>query len=568
MKIETQNKSSISNLFSANSFPIACAIIAIIAGIVVGVFALKNAYNELDTEHHEHLISLVWSTDRNLDNLLQYNKKALREEVIKNSGADDDKLIDNLINGSIFDDEKIDAVVTLKNNRLLHSSDKSIANLTFYEKYSTDKPILCLDNNGKNYLGIIEHTTTGDVDVAALMRVDQFFEKFVGNELTDYYWLALYDIKNGLCIQDDATQPYVKDISYEDALNRGDGITVLAQSEKQGRILSDEYDFQSDSTSSTHFIITALPTSINDNGYFTVGLSVPTEHYESILNTIFWRTAICGALILFGLFILFLMSRRHHIKNEAMRADIKLLREKNETMKALLDTTQQISHQQRLVTIGTIASNVNHEFSNLLTPIMGYSVLAMEKVSDNEDAMAYLEKIYEASSMAKGLVARLLKMSRKSSNAEHSMLVPNNIINNVEKILIPSLPKNVRIVKKLACPQQCLYASETQIEQVLINIMLNAFQAMADAGGTLTLCSSCDGEYVEFRIRDNGPGMPKDVLARVFEPFFTTKSESVGTGLGLTIVKQIVEDHHGKIDVTSEYGIGTEFVIRLPRGRS
>lgn len=564
MDNETLKKSRTRNLFITNFFPIACAIIAIIAGIIVGVFALKNAYKELDTEHHEHLISLVWSTDRNLDNLLQYNKKALREEVIKNANATDNELIYNLVNGSIFDDEKIDAVVTLSNMQLLNSSDESIDSLIFYEDYSTNKPILCLDNNGKNYLGIIEHTATSGVDIAALMQLDHFFDKFVGNELTDYYWLALYDIKNGLCIQDDATQPYVKDISYEDALGRGDGITVLAQSEKQGKILSDEYNFQSDSTSSTHFIITALPTSINDNGYFTVGLSVPTEHYESILNRIFWRTAICGALILFGLFILFLLSRRHHITNEAMRADIKLLRQKNETMKALLDTTQQISHQQRLVTIGTIASNVNHEFSNLLTPIMGYSVLAMEKVSDNEDAMTYLEKIYEASSIAKGLVARLLKLSRKNSNAEHTMLVPDIIINNVEKIIIPSLPKNVTIVKQLSCPQQCLYASETQIEQVLINIILNAFQAMADTGGTLTLYTSCNDEYVEFRIRDTGPGMSKDVLARVFEPFFTTKSESVGTGLGLTIVKQIVEDHHGKIEVTSDYGIGTEFVIRLP----
>ena len=540
------------------------AILSIIAGITVGVFALNSAYQELNSEHHEHLESLVWSSDRNLDNLFAHCRQELEEECAKYDNYDVNQIQELFATSEIFLDDKFDAVILLYDKQFLDSSNLDIHHISFPKKYVFDYPCICTDNNKNNYIAIIEQTTNERIDVGVLLRLDRLFEKFVGNELRDYYWMALYDISNGLCIQDDVTQPFVKIISSEEALLRKDGITTMVKSEQEGIMLSGEYEYKSESTDSTRFLITTLPTSINDNGYYTLGLSVPTEHYENILKDIFWRTAICGALILFGFLTIFLLAHKRRRDNEAMLADISLLREKNDTMHHLMETSQELSHQQRLVTIGTIASNVNHEFSNLLTPIMGYSVLAMEKVDGDEELMEYLEKIYEASSRAKTLVARLLKLSRKGNNLERTLISPDDLLEKVETILLPSLPKKVGIIKDYNCPDCCLLASENHLEQALVNIILNAFQAMSVNGGTLTIRTHIEKSWVVMTMSDTGPGIDADKLEHIFEPFYTTKEDDGGTGLGLAIVGQIVEAHHGHISVDNRMGIGTTFIINLP----
>ena len=552
--------------FSQNyTYVMMFAVIAILSGIIVGIFALNSAYEELDNEHHDHLLSLVWSSDRNLDHLFTYCRQELHEEAVQYQTLPIAEFDANFQQSDILQDDKFDVVVLLNNMELENSSDRTVNDLDFPKGYSLSRPCLCTDDNNQSYIAVIERIGREERDIAALLRVDKIFEKFVGHELTDYYWMALYDIENGLCIQDDPTQPFVKNISYEAAMSRNDGIKVLANSEKTGAIQSGEYGFVAKSTDSEKFIITALPTAVNDNRYFTIGLSVPTEHYENILNDIFWRTSICGALIVFGLLVIYIVTRKHRRVNEEMLANIKLLREKNRTMQHLMDTSRELAHQQRLVSIGTIASNINHEFSNLLTPIMGYSMLAMEKVPDNDsELMEYLEKIYMASSKAKTLVARLLKLSRKGSHNEQTALSPDEVLDKIEDILSTALPKNVKVEKDYNCPDRCLMASETQIEQVLINIILNAFYAMKDDGGVLCITTRKNADNVEFRLKDSGPGIDEEAMEHIFEPFYTTKEADQGSGLGLAIVSQLVEAHHGKIEVNSKPGEGSEFIVKFP----
>ena len=546
------------------TFSIVIAVVAILLGIVVGVLTLTNSYSALNQEHHDHLLSLVWSTDKNLDDLLTYCRLELRKDCVKYGGNTMEALMQGVEGSRTLDESKYDDVVILEDQQIVMSLDNKIDSITFNGKYSIEEPCLCVDDYGDTYLATIEPTGIGDSDLATLQRLDKFFDKFVGKELTDYYWLALYDVEEGICIQDDETQPLVKNITYEAALERNDGVTIMAESEKAGEIRSDEYSYQSESTSSGKFIITTLPTAINDNGYFTIGLSVPTDRYEGVLNNIFWRTGICGALILFGLFMIFLVIYRHRRANEAMVADIKLLQERNEELQRLMEMSQNLAHQQQLVQVGTVASSVNHEFSNLLTPVMGYSMLAMEVAGDNEELMDYLEKIYEESSRAKTLVARMLKLSRKVGNTERTQCSPDELLDKVEIVLASSQPKNVEVIKNYNCPDKLILASETQIEHVLINIIHNAFQAMADNGGVLTIATHVVDDHIEYSIKDTGPGLTEEDKAHIFEPFYTTKGDGEGTGLGLAIVKQIVAAHHGRIEVTSVLGEGTEFVIIIP----
>lgn len=543
---------------------IAIAIVAIVLGIIVGLVTLFNSYAELNREHHDHLLSLVWSTDKNLDDLLTYCRLELRKDCVKYGGGTQEELMAGVEGSRTLDGSKYDEVVILENRQISMSLGSKIKQLAFNGKYNHDEPCLCTDDKGNIYLATIEPTGIGEADLATLQRLDTFFDKFVGKELTDSYWLALYDIDEGLCIQDDLTQPLVKNITYESALDRNDGVTIMAESEATGEIRSGEYSYTADNDGSGKFIITTLPTAVNDNGYFTIGISAPTDRYEAILNNSFWRMGICGALILFGLLVIFLVINRHRRANEAMRADIKLLQEHNEELQRMMEMSQELAHQQRLVQIGTISSSVNHEFSNLLTPVMGYSMLAMEAAGDNEQLLDYLEKIYEESSKAKSLVARMLKMSRKAANDERVYCSPDELLDKVEFVMASSQPNNVEIVKNYNCPDKLILASETHLEHVFINIINNAFQAMAEDGGVLTITTCIVEDRVECRIRDTGPGIPEEVRENLFEPFYTTKGEGEGTGLGLAIVKQILEAHHGRIEVESTVGEGTEFVIILP----
>ena len=546
------------------SYSIIIAVIAIMMGIAIGAITLSHSYAELNREHYDHLVSLAWSTDRNLDDLLAYCRLEIRKDCVKYGGDTMEKLLEGVAGSRTLDESKYDEMAILENQQIVMSLDNTINSLTFNGTYSIDEPCLCVDDKGDTYLATIEPTGIGNSDLATLQKLDTFFDKFVGRELTDNYWLALYDIDKGICIQDDETQPLVKNITYDAAIKRKDGVALIAESEKTGEIRSGEYSYQSQGTNAGKYMIITLPTSINDNGYFSIGLSVPTEKYEGVLNNIFWRTGICGALILFGLFMIFLVIYRHRRANEEMSADIKLLQEKNEEMQRMMEMSQNLAHQQQLVQVGTIASSVNHEFSNLLTPVMGYSMLAMEVAGDNEELMDYLEKIYEESSRAKTLVARMLKLSRKAGNTERTQCSPDELLDKVEVVLASSQPKNVEVIKDYNCPDKLILASETQLEHVLINIVNNAFQAMSKKGGVLTIATHIVEDHVEYSIKDTGPGLTEEANAHIFEPFYTTKGEGEGTGLGLAIVKQIVEAHHGRIEVSSVLGEGTEFVIIIP----
>lgn len=542
---------------------ITIALLSIVVGIVGGGLTLTSAYRELDGEHHKHLESLVWSTDKNLADLFDYCRLELKKDCAEYDLKNAKSFVKEIVDNKDLDNKRYDAIVVMRDNRLLASTDAAINNLKFYRAYNYDEPCLCTDEHGIDYLAIIEHTDSGVADVATLQRLDKFFDKFVGNELTEDYWLALYDTRDGICLQDDAAQSYLRIIDYEEALKLNDSVTIMANSENSGKILAKEYEIDSDDNDFDKYLVTTLPTNLGKNGCFVVGIAAPTYYYETIMNKTFWRTGICGALILFGVLIIFLVFRKHRISNEAMLADIELLEEKNKSLQKIMNTSQEIAHQQRLVTIGTLASNIHHEFSNLLTPIISYSLLAMEKTKD-EEMLDYLEKIYESSSKSKTLVARLLKLSRKVSEDERGECSPDMILDKVEDVLVPSLPKNVEIEKDYNCPEDCIMGNETQLGQVFINLVLNAFQAMSENGGTLQLSTYKVNDHVEMCIKDDGPGIPEEVLPHIFETFYTTKAGDKGTGLGLAIARQIVESHHGRIEVSSEPGKGTEFKVLLP----
>lgn len=275
----------------------------------------------------------------------------------------------------------------------------------------------------------------------------------------------------------------------------------------------------------------------------------------------------CGAMVVAGIGIL-LMLFLHLIRRTArIQKEAEALRRRNDAMATLMEKRNQLAHQQRLETIGTLTSSIAHEFNNLLTPIMGYSMLALEKLPPEEEELYdNLLEVYNASKKAKTIISRLSDLSRKNTENTFRDASADDLIRKTLDVANPAKPEGVEIKLDLNCWEQRIRANEIQLSQLFLNLILNGFQAM-EHGGTLTIRTSFDDESIEIRIADTGCGIPEKIIDQIFDPFFTTKEAGKGTGLGLAIAAQVVEDHHGTITVSSRVGEGTVFSVRLPRSQ-
>ena len=237
----------------------------------------------------------------------------------------------------------------------------------------------------------------------------------------------------------------------------------------------------------------------------------------------------------------------------------------------------QLLQAQKMEAIGTLAGGIAHDFNNLLTVVLGYSELLLLGKDERDSSYADLQKINQSARNGAELVKRLLAFSRKTE-VDARPLNLNEQIEHVKSLLVRTIPKMVKIELLLSDETNSVKAGAIQMEQVLMNLAVNAKDAMPD-GGTLTIktesvdldeeycrlhLGSEPGRYVLLLVSDTGQGMDKETLKHIFEPFYTTKETGRGTGLGLAMVYGIVKQHGGYITCYSEPGLGTTFKIYLP----
>lgn len=239
------------------------------------------------------------------------------------------------------------------------------------------------------------------------------------------------------------------------------------------------------------------------------------------------------------------------------------IKERDEKLKE--QTKNQIMKSEKLAMIGRLAAGVAHEINNPLGGILVYSHLLLEDTAGSDPKRANLEKIIRETTRCKDIVRSLLDFARPGEpKIELSSLneTIEGVLSLVEKQV---LFHNITIEKDLARDLSRIAFDKSQLQQVFMNIVLNAAEAM-DGKGKLTIRTqiSVDGSYGEAKFTDTGHGIPKENFENLFEPFFTTKKPGEGTGLGLSISYGIVKKHSGKIEVESEVGKGTTFTIKLP----
>ena len=237
----------------------------------------------------------------------------------------------------------------------------------------------------------------------------------------------------------------------------------------------------------------------------------------------------------------------------------------------------QLVQAQKMESIGRLAGGVAHDFNNLLTVINGYSDMALERVRPEDPLRKELEQIRKSGERAAALTRQLLAFSRKQ-RLQPRLLDLNHIVREIEPMLRRLMGERVRVGVALHRDRLGVLADQHQMEQVVMNLAVNARDAMPE-GGRLSIETACieldeaaaklqpeakAGSYAVLTVEDTGAGMNEETRLRIFEPFFTTKQTGQGTGLGLSMVHGIVAQSGGFIEVTSEPGKGARFKLYLP----
>lgn len=237
---------------------------------------------------------------------------------------------------------------------------------------------------------------------------------------------------------------------------------------------------------------------------------------------------------------------------------------------------ERLRHSQKLEAIGLLAGGVAHDFNNILTVIRGYSTMLLMQSKPDSPQHEALQMISDSAKRAEDLTQSLLAFSRKQDVAPAKGEFCS-LVSGFEKFIKRLIGNNITL--QFICDQQSIPASfdRSMIEQMLMNLAINARDAMPD-GGRLTIATADltlsdeeadtnnlkPGRYIRLTVADTGCGIPKELLPRIFDPFFTTKEVGKGSGLGLSMVYGIVQQHHGSISVDSAIGTGTTFTVFLP----
>lgn len=310
------------------------------------------------------------------------------------------------------------------------------------------------------------------------------------------------------------------------------------------------------------------------------------EISEPIKNYLYSNIFIAAIIIIVSSGVIFLTVRM--IKNkEAYEMETRYLKELNKSTESLRRKDAELHHKRKLETIGTLTRGIAHEFNNILTPIMGYSEMLLRTMDPDLDTYDYASSIYNSSKRAQEIIDQIRVFSGdKNLGIKYEILSINKVIDEALKFSQATLPSNIKIVKDVKdIEEDCgrVYANETQLHQVILNLCTNAYNAMKEKkSGILKISikntvvedeesikdnSVEDREYIKISFEDNGCGMSAETMDKIFDPFFTQKLSEKSSGLGLAIVQGIVAKHGGTIKIWSEEKVGSRFDVYLPKAR-
>ena len=551
------------------------ALIMAVLCIALGVNGVWRSFENFDSrilaEKDTQLYSLMRSGDINLENSINaiqregetfLGREGLKYEIAKwRESGSTASLKDYISNNTLVTNPiYADLVMNYKNKIVCTAS----GNKSYVPVTGSDANGMSMWKDGGNAYYMAWHQeAAGRITYDILIDLSRLYSLAIGRNSDRE--IMLLDAASVIALTSGPDGPVIVETDIESDDRLADFREFMMSCQKEGIADGISVDVTDEEGNPYTARMVALPSGSTVNGEFAMGILANYE--EAIAPS---REAAGGFLLygglgmvgVAGLLLLLVMMRR---ANAVSSAELRALKKKNEAMEEINQKMHALAHHQRLETIGTMTASIAHDFNNLLTPIMGYSIMTMEMLpADATDLQENLMEIYDASVKAKDIVTRLADLTKKGNEANFKEIDVDEVIQSALKVTLPAKPKEVEVKANFNAEGEKIKADRTQISQLVMNIVLNAYDAMREEGGTLLVSTRISGEEVVLRFKDNGCGMDTETVSRIFDPFYTTKESGKGTGLGLAIVAQIVETHNGKIYVDSEPGTGTEFRIYIP----
>ena len=425
---------------------------------------------------------------------------------------------------------------------------------------------LCEDAKKKIYLGIADRAKD-DTEYVIIVDLEKLFD-YTADEKQQVRDGVVFISKDGSFViykehgrmVVDKTDQVIKEAPKTGSIS---ALKDAHQEKQAGIITYTHYNPREKEERKGHLLV--VPVSEAKNGFFTLGIVI---NFGDTIRSIQNATVLAvgsGFLVAGGLALLLSAIMNVVNENKKRKQEVEKLFKKNAEMEKVNLELQEQAHRQRLETIGVLTAGVAHEFNNLLTPIMGYSMMSLEQLpDDNSELYDNLLEIYQSSCKAKEVISRLSQMTKKKDTIVYEEINIDQIIDKTLGLLKASQPKKVSVEKNLKCKEACISGNETLLMQMIMNLVLNSFQMMEETGGVVDITTRKEEGNVLISVGDNGPGIMECNLGKIFEPFFTTKYAIKGIGLGLSIVHQVVEAHRGTITVKNREEGGCVFDICLP----
>ena len=358
---------------------------------------------------------------------------------------------------------------------------------------------------------------------------------------------------------------------YPDYQLNTEGIKHFVESEKsgeEGSEIFESYWWESERPVKAKILGAYTPVQVDD-GFLIISA---IQDYNEVTNLVTRNLAkiLTVSMVIFLtiavlVFILYEAKRRQR----EVEKENRYLKELNQTLQTLQDNERVIFHQQRLQIIGTMTSGIAHELNNLLTPIMGYSAMLVDQMDEDNPAKDDVLEILLASQKAKDIIQQISALGKRNVETVYRYENVSQLLDRSMRMIANLIPANIRFDAQITDRSYGIFCNDTQIHQVLINLVFNAIAAIGTKpDGQISLTYSpmkADGlAMVCIIISDNGCGMSDQVSSQIFDPFYTTKSNSGGTGLGLSVAQNIISSHKGSITVHSVEGEGASFFVKLP----
>ena len=544
------------------------ASVLVLLGFGMASHVFRDFKNNVIQQHGDKLQDVVSSVDLSAEGYFHLYRDSL-EYITDRKGfleaeqqwmktGEAEPLLERMEDTPLFRDMHAQTILAVKDGKILFSADRKTG---YILPENLSDIFLCRDPEGEVYLAVAY--AHPQVCYVVLVSMEQLCDYLTAGSAVNHSGRMLLVDSGGqyfICHRDQKTDVLpVNETTLAKSPARQ--ITLAASGTDQRQVSFCRVDEQTQPSTVGYALIGNAG---SKNGFFTICVMDIYDPYLNDLEKDTVRFVGSCCVILLGIVTLLTYISFLGMQNRETAREVIRLQEKQAALEKINQQTQQLAHHQRLETIGTLTSSISHEFNNLLTPIMSYSLMTLEKLPPEEEELYdNVLEIYNASQKAKKIISRLSDLSRKNTPDTFRETSVDDLVKKALEIAMPAKPEGVEVKLNLNCWHLRIRANEIQLCQMLLNLILNAFQAM-EQGGTLEIRSSFDDSSVQLYITDTGCGIPEENRKRIFDPFFTTKEPGKGTGLGLAIVAQVVEDHMGTISVSSVPG-STEFTIFLPR---